>query len=60
MKYQEISEALTALLDDIKAHTTEPCDGEVRRWLMAATLKIWAGNELVSHAHTQGMPLSLP
>lgn len=55
MKYQEISEALTALLEDIKAHTTEPCDGEARRWLMAAALKIWAGNELVSSAYIDAL-----
>ena len=57
MKKQEVFEALAALLEEISSHTTEPCEGEVRKWLMAAALKIWAGNELVSSAYTDALSM---
>lgn len=48
MKKQEVQEALRGLLDDI-TRITEECHGdEIRTWLMAATLRIWAANRLFS------------
>lgn len=46
MKKQEVIEALNGLLDDIALITEDRCDDEIRSWLMAATLRIWAGNKL--------------
>lgn len=48
MKKQEIAQALSGLLDDIALITKNRCDDEIRSWLMAASLRIWAGNKLFS------------
>ena len=48
MKKQEVIMALNSLLDDIALITKNRCDDEICSWLMAASLRIWAGNKLFS------------
>lgn len=48
MKIQEVKEALNSLLGDIAQCDDKHCDDEIRSWLMAAALRIWAGNRLFS------------
>lgn len=53
MKKQEIIEALNRLLEDIARITKDNCEDEVRSWLMAATLRIWAGNKLFAEDYME-------
>ena len=53
MKKQEVIEALNGLLEDIMLITEDNCDEEVRSWLMAATLRIWAGNKLFAEDYIE-------
>lgn len=57
MKQDEIREALHALLDDIAALMPERRDEEIRLWLMAAALRIWAGNRLFSEEYGKLLPV---
>lgn len=57
MKKQEVREALSGLLDDIAQITEECRDDEIRTWLMAATLRIWAGNRLFSEDYVAILPV---
>lgn len=54
---REVREALDGLLEDI-AHSAPNCrDTDVRAWLMAATLRIWAGNRLFSEEYARVLPV---
>ena len=57
MKAQKIAIALNDLLDDIAGITTERYDEEIRSWLMAATLRIWAGNRLFAEEYIGVLPV---
>lgn len=46
LRKQEVIETLEGLLNDIALITEERCDDEIRLWLMAAILRILAGNKL--------------
>lgn len=57
MKIQEVKEALSSLLGDIAHCDGEYCEEEARSWLMAATLRIWAGNRLFSEDYVKLLPV---
>lgn len=54
---REVKEALKGLLADI-AHSAPKCsEADVRAWLMAAVLRIWAGNSLFSEDYAKVLPV---
>lgn len=53
MEKQEVIESLNYLLKDIALNIEDNCDDEVRSWLMAATLWIWAGNKLFAEDYVE-------
>ena len=57
MKIQEVKEALSGLLSDIAQCDDKYCEDEIRSWLMAATLRIWAGNRLFSEDYVKVLPV---
>lgn len=57
MEKQEVIEALEGLLNDIALITVERHDDEIRSWLMAATLRIWAGNKLFAEDYARILPV---
>lgn len=57
MKIQEVKEALGGLLGDIVQLDDKYCEDEIREWLMAATLRIWAGNRLFSEDYAKLLPV---
>ncbi|MBE6753244.1 MAG: AAA family ATPase [Ruminococcaceae bacterium] len=57
MKIKEIKAALNGLVDDIAQCDADYCEEEIRTWLMAATLKVWAGNKLFSEDYVQLLPV---
>lgn len=57
MKIQEVKEALGSLLGDIAHCDAECCEDEARSWLMAAALRIWAGNRLFSEDYVRLLPV---
>ena len=57
MKNQEVVEAFNGLLDDIAKHTEGRNDEEIRSWLMAAALRIRAGNKLFAEDYVRVLPV---
>lgn len=57
MKIQEVKEALSGLLSDIAQFDDKYCEDEIRAWLMAAALRIWAGNKLFSEDYIKVLPV---
>ena len=57
MKIQEVKEALNGLLSDIAQYDDKYCEDEIRAWLMAAALRIWAGNRLFSEDYIKVLPV---
>lgn len=57
VKIQEVKEALSSLLGDIAHCDAEYSEDEARSWLMAATLRIWAGNRLFSEDYVKLLPV---
>lgn len=57
MKIQEVKEALSGLLSDIAHCDDKYCEDEIRSWLMAAALRIWAGNKLFSEDYIKVLPV---
>lgn len=53
MKKHEITEALSDLLEEIAFLREDSFDEDVRSWLMVATLRIWAGNNLFSEEYPE-------
>lgn len=53
MDKQEIITGYKALADDIASITKERFDDEIRIWLTAASLRIWAQNKLYSENYTE-------
>lgn len=51
MEQKEIQEVLDELLRDITGFAGGVWDNEVKRWLMAAVLRIWAGNRLAAEGY---------
>ena len=56
MKMQEIKAALSGLLREIAQYDSHDRADEVRLWLMAATLRIWAANKLFSEDYVKALP----
>ena len=56
MKMQEIKTALSGLLREIAQYDSHDRADEVRLWLMAATLRIWAANKLFSEDYVKALP----
>lgn len=54
---REVREALDGLLKDIARSAPNCRDTDVRAWLMAATLRIWAGNRLFSEEYARVLPV---
>lgn len=57
MKIQEVNEALGELLKELARCDENFCEEEARLWLMAATLKVWAGNRLFSEEYAKLLPV---
>ena len=57
MENQEIAKALDELLDEIAKDTEDRHDEEIRRWLMAGTMRIWAANHLLSEDYLRVLPV---
>lgn len=57
MKKQEIIETLNRLINDISKYTWDSCEEEIRSWLMAATMRIWAGNKLCASEYINVLPV---
>ena len=53
MDKQEIITGYKALADDIASIAKERFDDEIRIWLTAASLRIWAQNKLYSENYTE-------
>lgn len=48
MEIKELKNNLSSLLSEIKNCDEKYCENEICSWLMAAAIKIWAGNKLFS------------
>lgn len=46
VKKTEVVESLNSLIEKIEGHIKCDCTEEIKTWLMAAALRIWAGNKL--------------
>ena len=57
MKKQEVSAALDGLIEEIESYTDETYEEELRVWLMAAILRIWAGNKLCAEDYLEVLPI---
>ena len=57
MNKQEIQEGLKALINDISKYTWDANEEEVRSWLLAATMRIWAGNKLCAADYINVLPV---
>ncbi len=57
MKYEKVKKTLDGLLSDLKAHLSEAQESEIKNWLMAATIRIWAGNKLCAEEYVQVIPV---
>ena len=57
MNKQELNEALGALLEDIKNHTAELREPDVRIWLASAAIRIWASNAMFSEDYISALSL---
>ena len=57
MKHQEVKQALKNLLAEIAQCDASCSEEEARTWLMAAVLRIWAGNKLFSEEYGKVLPL---
>lgn len=56
MKNHEVTETLQSVFEGIEKCIGTTCEDEVRAWLTAATLQIWASNKLVSQDYLQVLP----
>lgn len=56
MKKREVTVTLASLLSGVEKCIGETCEEEVRTWLTAATLQIWAGNKLVAQDYVHILP----
>lgn len=59
MKKQRLSAELEKLLKSISTQETVSSDTEIKTWLMAATLQIWAGNKALSQDYIDALPAFL-
>lgn len=57
MNKQEIQEGLKALINDISKYTWDANEEEIRSWLLAATMRIWAGNKLCAADYINVLPV---
>ena len=59
MNTEKIRQSLNELLDGIHRYVEADQDSEIKNWLMAATLRIWAGNKLCAEEYTKVLPVFL-
>jgi len=57
MNTEKIRQSLDELLDGIHRYVETDQDSEIKNWLMAATLRIWAGNKLCAEEYTKVLPV---
>ena len=53
MDYNEYTKALKSLTENISEYIGESCEDELKRWLMAATLRIWSANKLYAGEYSE-------
>ena len=57
MNIEKIRQSLSDLLAEIHRYVDADQDSEIKNWLMAATLRIWAGNKLCAEEYTKVLPV---
>lgn len=57
MIMNKVKLALNDLLSEIHRYLSSDQDAEIKNWLMAATLRIWAGNKLCAEEYTKVLPV---
>ncbi len=57
MKKQELRDDLNSLIQDQTNLSNNNFEQEIRTWLMAATLRIWAGNKLCAKDYVDILPV---
>lgn len=55
MERKKVAEALEIIINDIAKLTDKRYDDEIKYWLVAATLRIWAGNELCAEEYIKAI-----
>ena len=56
MKKQEVIIALDGLIEEIESYINQENETEIRSWLLAATMRIWAGNKLCAEDYIKVLP----
>lgn len=56
MNMDKIRQSLNELLSQIHRCIDSDQDTDIKNWLMAATLRIWAGNQLCAEEYTNVLP----
>ena len=57
MNIDKIRQTLGDLLSQVHRYIDPEQDNEIKNWLMAATLRIWAGNKLCAEEYTKVLPV---
>lgn len=57
MGNEKIQQSLNNLLAEIHRHTDSAQDADIKVWLMAATLRVWAGNDLCADEYVKALPV---
>lgn len=57
MNIDKIRQTLGDLLSQVHRYIDPEQDNEIKNWLMAATLRIWAGNKLCAEEYTKVLPI---
>lgn len=57
MNIEKIRQALNDLLSELHRYVGGDQDTDIKNWLMAATLHIWAGNKLCAEDYTRALPV---
>lgn len=57
MGNEKIQQSLNNLLAKIHRHTDSAQDADIKVWLMAATLRVWAGNNLCADEYVKTLPV---
>lgn len=53
MDYSVYTKAIKSLIENISEYIGESCEDELKRWLMAATLRIWSANKLYAGEYAE-------
>lgn len=57
MNIDKIRQTLGDLLSQVHRYIDPEQDNDIKNWLMAATLRIWAGNKLCAEEYTKALPI---